>query len=132
MFSEIQWKCPFAPGETNAIEKRPEPNTTGRPFPIQPLSTTDKETKACRPSTGRGLKCLAPRYDLAEMCVATEHLSIQSYAGEGEFSFHERASRGTAQYSLLVQLVYQLMKVDSHLNPASSYVSLLHILSFKF
>lgn len=75
---------------------------------------------------------MALRYDLAEMCVATEHFCIQYFVGEGELSFHKRQSQATTQYGLLVQLVYQLnhsvkvMYSDSHRNPACSRLSALH------
>lgn len=89
----LQWKCPLHQ-EKQPLLRETWAQHDREAFPhwasLSHSRRSDTETKAHRPSTGRGLKCLAPRYDLAEMCVATEHFSIQCCVGEGLLSFHKR------------------------------------------
>lgn len=68
------------PGRNSSYWERPEPNTTGRPSPIEPLWTTTAERTLRQKATGLqqgGLKCLAELRPGRDVCVATEHFSIQ-------------------------------------------------------
>lgn len=80
-------------GRNNSYWERPEPNTTEKPFPIEPLTTTVADQTWRQKPTGlqRGEGSNVWHWDtgLAEMCVATEHFSIQRCVGEGGLSFHE-------------------------------------------
>ncbi|KAI9520840.1 hypothetical protein NQZ68_013247 [Dissostichus eleginoides] len=76
---------------------------------------SDTETKAHGPSTGRGLKCLALRYGLAEMCVATELFSIQRCVGEGGLSVHKRQRRQETAFLKLNEEFTGLADCDPYL-----------------
>lgn len=68
------------PGRNNSYWERPEPNMTGRPSPFEPLWTTTAERTLRQKATGLqqgGLKCLAEIRPGRDVCVATEHFSIQ-------------------------------------------------------
>lgn len=81
--------CSFNGGALcNPYWERPEPNTIGRPSPIEPLSTTAADQTWRQKPTGlqqgRGLKCLALRYSLEEMCVWPQSISLFSAVWERE------------------------------------------------
>lgn len=122
-----QWKWPLhREKQTLLTEAWAEHDSEASPHcaSLHRSGRSDTETKAHRPSTGRGLKCLALRYGLAECVCGHRALLYSALCGRGSAVFSMRGSAGAPAQTTFYQWnhLLKVMFSDGHLNPASPYL----------